>query len=276
MTNTSKRLLILALWVLYVLLVLWVLYPAASSGGVPANLDTDETETANTYPLASSWDTAGIFEGPGARREIRRVRSGQGENKILEITGLYYEGEDPGPAFESMGLARAASIRDQYFQDLPADQIKLLSLPMRADSNARTGYFSAARFSWIQPEETVKEDVEELEDRILIRFPFNSTEKVYNPVVDEYLQALADTLVRTGETVQLTGHTDNIGGEEFNLTLGQQRADAIQAILRRYGVPSSQITTISKGKSLPVDSNQSEEGRQNNRRVEVVRIRTNQ
>lgn len=276
MTTTSKRLLILALWVLYVVLVLWVVYPAASSGGVPADAAPEDTEAANSFPLASSWDTAGIYEGPGARREIRRIKSGGGDDRILEITGLYYEGEDPGPDFESMGLARAAVIRNRYFGDLSAERVKLLSLPLRPDSNALSGFFSAARFSWIQPEETVKEDVEELEDRILIRFPFNSTEKVYNPVVDDYLRALADTLKQTGETVELTGHTDNVGGEEFNLKLGQQRADAIKNILVRYGVPAGQIVTISKGKSLPVDSNQSEEGRQNNRRVEVVRIRSSQ
>jgi len=273
MSKTSKRLLILALWAIYVLLVFWFLYPKISGGDTPAIDPTETNANINSFPMASSWDTAGIFEGPGLQAELKRIRSGGGENRILEITGLYYEGEDPDGIFESMGLARAAVLKNRYFKNLDAKQVKLLSLPLEADSTTRSGYFSAARFAWIQPEETVKENVEELEGRILIRFPFNSTEKVYNPIVDNYLKQLADTVAQSKELIQLTGHTDNVGSNEFNLDLGQQRADAIKSILVRFGVSETQITTISKGKNLPVDSNQSEEGRQNNRRVEVVRLR---
>ena len=171
-----------------------------------------------------------------------------------------------------MGLARAAKIRELYFSEIPEERIKLSARPFGANDAVRSGFFPAANFNWIQPEETVKEDVEILDDRILIRFPYNSTEKVYNAAVEEYLRKLAPQVIESGERISLTGHTDNIGGDEFNQDLGLRRAEAIKALLVELGVPASQITTSSKGKTLPVDTNSTEGGRQNNRRVELVRI----
>jgi outer membrane protein OmpA-like peptidoglycan-associated protein len=68
----------------------------------------------------------------------------------------------------------------------------------------------------------------------------------------------------------IEGHTDNVGSESYNLELSQRRADAVRAFLLQNGVNAAQITTRGYGKASPVASNDTEAGRQQNRRVEII------
>lgn len=70
--------------------------------------------------------------------------------------------------------------------------------------------------------------------------------------------------------VLIEGHTDNVGSDEYNQSLSERRAAAVQAALFERGVASSQISTVGKGESTPVASNDNAGGRQQNRRVELV------
>jgi OmpA-OmpF porin, OOP family len=71
------------------------------------------------------------------------------------------------------------------------------------------------------------------------------------------------------ETVIAVGYTDSIGSVDYNLGLGQRRADAVKAYLVSKGVAADRIYTESKGKADPIASNATAEGRAKNRRVEV-------
>lgn len=77
-------------------------------------------------------------------------------------------------------------------------------------------------------------------------------------------------LAYPGLKLQLEGHTDSVGGDEYNLKLSQNRADAVRDFLTEQGVPVTNITSIGLGKSDPVASNDTAAGRQQNRRVELV------
>lgn len=69
----------------------------------------------------------------------------------------------------------------------------------------------------------------------------------------------------------LAGHTDNIGGEEYNMKLSQRRADAFrQFLVEKNGIDANRITLNWFGKDKPVASNDTEEGRAQNRRVTAV------
>jgi OmpA-OmpF porin, OOP family len=70
--------------------------------------------------------------------------------------------------------------------------------------------------------------------------------------------------------VLIEGHTDSVGSDEYNQDLSQRRASSVQAALFERGVEASQISTIGKGETTPVASNDSPVGRQQNRRVELV------
>ena len=79
------------------------------------------------------------------------------------------------------------------------------------------------------------------------------------------------TLVRAyGYTVRLAGHTDNIGKPEDNKELSQRRAESVKRQLVAYGCDAEKIKAYGYGDTKPVASNETEEGRQQSRRVEIT------
>ena len=77
-------------------------------------------------------------------------------------------------------------------------------------------------------------------------------------------------LAHAGLTLQVEGHTDSVGTDEFNMELSGRRADAVRDYLAQEGVPASSMSAKGFGKTQPVASNDTPEGRQRNRRVELV------
>lgn len=70
--------------------------------------------------------------------------------------------------------------------------------------------------------------------------------------------------------VRVEGHTDNVGDSEYNLGLSLRRANNVAAILVSEGFPGGNVESRGYGSQRPVASNDSEEGRQQNRRVEII------
>lgn len=89
----------------------------------------------------------------------------------------------------------------------------------------------------------------------------------YRGVVEAHANFLKS---RRGAKVTLEGHTDERGGREYNLALGQRRAEAVRNALTVLGVPDSQIDPISWGVEKPASLDKTEQGYQLNRRVEFT------
>lgn len=88
------------------------------------------------------------------------------------------------------------------------------------------------------------------------------------PTLDEIAKLLADT---PNLDLVVVGHTDNVGSLDHNMTLSKQRAAAVeQALVQDYGVDAARLTSWGIGYLSPVASNQNEDGRALNRRVELV------
>jgi outer membrane protein OmpA-like peptidoglycan-associated protein len=77
-------------------------------------------------------------------------------------------------------------------------------------------------------------------------------------------------LAHPGLNLQIEGHTDSVGSDEMNQSLSERRADSVRDFLAEQGVPGSAISARGFGKTQPVASNDTVEGRQRNRRVELV------
>ncbi|HTP40166.1 MAG TPA: peptidoglycan-associated lipoprotein Pal [Steroidobacteraceae bacterium] len=103
----------------------------------------------------------------------------------------------------------------------------------------------------------------------IIYFDFDSSDirPEFNPV----LSALAKQLVANGtRKIRLEGHTDERGSPEYNIGLGERRAQAVRRALMLQGVSESQLSTVSYGEERPADPGQNEIAWAKNRRVEIV------
>lgn len=102
-----------------------------------------------------------------------------------------------------------------------------------------------------------------------ITFPTgqSSVMSSFYPVLD----AVADVLKEYNKTtVTISGHTDNVGRADANMTLSQSRANAVSQYLISRGLAGARISSVGYGQSRPVADNSTENGRAQNRRVEVV------
>jgi len=100
---------------------------------------------------------------------------------------------------------------------------------------------------------------------------FDTGKATLKPGAMESLNRLATYLSQNPQTkVLVEGHTDSVGSDDYNIGLSERRARAVATELESRGIPDSQIQTLGRGKDMPVASNATPAGRQQNRRVEIV------
>ena len=100
---------------------------------------------------------------------------------------------------------------------------------------------------------------------------FDTGRFTLRPAAREKLAKISGILLAyPGLKLQVEGHTDSVGSDEFNQRLSEQRAGAVRDYLVEQGVSSDSVTVRGFGKTRPVVSNDTPEGRQQNRRVEIV------
>ncbi|WP_175962140.1 OmpA family protein [Burkholderia pyrrocinia] len=85
--------------------------------------------------------------------------------------------------------------------------------------------------------------------------------------LDRLLSERAD---RTYSQVTITGFTDTVGSDDYNLALSKRRAESVAAYLKAHGLKADTLTVTGRGKADPVASNATPEGRASNRRVEIT------
>ena len=100
---------------------------------------------------------------------------------------------------------------------------------------------------------------------------FDTAKATLKPGAYATVDRLATVLKEdSARKVLIEGHTDSVGTDEYNQSLSERRAQSVQAALFERGVEASQISTVGKGETTPVASNDNPAGRQQNRRVELV------
>ncbi len=110
---------------------------------------------------------------------------------------------------------------------------------------------------------------------IILNMPGNITFRTgsadLNAQFFKVLDGVASVARKYDKTIiEIAGHTDNVGGAEFNKQLSQRRANAVAQYLMSRGVAESRIMTVAGGEDHPIASNATEQGRAANRRVEVT------
>jgi outer membrane protein OmpA-like peptidoglycan-associated protein len=164
---------------------------------------------------------------------------------------------------------------------------KQLQLVAEADSDRNR---AAAAASDTQLQQAVR-DREELRARLLQQFNliletrdtarglvvnmsdvlFDSGRYTLRPLAREKLAKISGIVLGYPSLkLAVEGNTDSVGTEAFNQHLSEQRAEGVRTYLTQQGVPESSTTSTGFGKTRPVASNDTSEGRQQNRRVELV------
>lgn len=102
-----------------------------------------------------------------------------------------------------------------------------------------------------------------------VYFGFDSyeVEQKYAPAVQAHAQFLK---VHPDVSIQIQGNTDERGGREYNLALGQKRSEAVKQRLQMLGVPADRVEAVSYGKEKPMATGHTEEAWAQNRRADIV------
>ena len=121
-------------------------------------------------------------------------------------------------------------------------------------------------------------EVENQGDRLSIVGDSNSIECAFDSAA---LSSTAQTRIRTiadtltlfpGDRIEVVGHTDSVGSAEYNMDLSKRRALAVTDVFDASGFPPAQLNAFAAGETEPFASNETDRGRAQNRRVEIVFI----
>jgi outer membrane protein OmpA-like peptidoglycan-associated protein len=171
--------------------------------------------------------------------------------------------------------------------DLQAQQAKSAQATAEADSERNR---AAAASSDLQAQQAIH-DREELRAKLLQQFNliletrdtarglvvnmsdvlFDSGQYTLRPLAREKLAKISGiVLAYPSLMLAVEGNTDSVGTEEFNQTLSEKRAESVRSFLTKEGIPEASTTAEGFGKTRPIASNDTAEGRQQNRRVELI------
>lgn len=119
----------------------------------------------------------------------------------------------------------------------------------------------------------IEEEVQEILKTAFENLEFETAKDIIKAESIPSLTELADVLVKRPEwKLQIAGHTDNVGDEQANLVLSKKRAEAVKNFMMSKGIDGSRLFVLFFGESMPIADNDTKEGRQKNRRVEMTII----
>ena len=202
-------------------------------------------------------------------------------SKQVIISGFYSSDENNSSAFPNLGLARANTIKNALAAlGVPVKQLNnegTLNDDFKADSNGSLFGPLAFNMLTVSDEDNTSEmdALKTLCDGIKdtpLHLYFNYGEASIT-LSDTQRQTFADIskcIDKLGVKAQVEGHTDSESSTEFNLKLGQKRADFAKAYLVNNGILESNIIATSKGESEPIATNSTEEGKAKNRRTVIT------
>ena len=117
----------------------------------------------------------------------------------------------------------------------------------------------------------IEEEEQEIINTAFANLEFESGKNIIKESSYESLEALADLLIKKGDwKLKIAGHTDSQGAEQANLILSKKRAEAVRDFLVQRGIAPERLIVQYFGEEQPIDTNDTPEGRQRNRRVEMT------
>jgi outer membrane protein OmpA-like peptidoglycan-associated protein len=180
---------------------------------------------------------------------------------------------DAAKAQSDMAASQAASAAavtaaqaDADQSRLAAQQAQLNAQQAETDKAAMRARLSEQLNSILQTRDTARGLIVSMSDVL-----FDTGKYSLKPGAREKLAKVAGILLAyPGLNIEVGGYTDNVGGDEMNQKLSENRATSVRDYLVQQGVTTNSVSARGFGNSLPVASNDSSAGRQQNRRVELL------
>ena len=238
-----------------------------------AQCNTDVTAVATTAgPLLFNRDNEEVNRNVTWDKLKTSILEGMTPGNVLELTGEYFGAETNDTDHENLGVARATAVGELLKEDNP--DLKYIAkgkLVEERDGMSTNGFENLA-YNWVasRDEKEMTIEISETDDAKIL-FPFNSTDRIESTEVSNYLTSVANRLKADSSIkAYIVGYTDNIGEPGANRRLSERRAKKIRDILKGQGVSRNQIVTSGRGEADSIASNGTDEGRQENRRVEIT------
>ena len=163
-------------------------------------------------------------------------------------------------------LAKAAAIEQQQAAQADAEKARQAAAKAESEKAELRAQLLNQLNSILQTRDSARGLIVNMSDVL-----FDTGSSTLKPGAREKLAKISGiVLAHLGLNLQIEGHTDSVGSNEFNQQLSERRADTVRNFLAEQGVPGSAIVARGFGKTQPVASNDTAEGRQRNRRVELV------
>lgn len=169
-------------------------------------------------------------------------------------------------AAEQAARDRAAAVSQQRAAEAEAEKARQAAAQAEAEKAQLRAQLLSQLNSILQTRDSARGLIVNMSDVL-----FDTGSYTLKPGAREKLAKISGiVLAHPGLNLQIEGHTDSVGTDEFNQQLSERRADSVRDFLAEQGVPGSAISARGFGKTQPVASNDTAEGRQRNRRVELV------
>jgi outer membrane protein OmpA-like peptidoglycan-associated protein len=169
-------------------------------------------------------------------------------------------------AAEQAARDRAAAVSQQRAAEAETEKAKQAAAQAEAEKAQLRAQLLSQLNSILQTRDSARGLIVNMSDVL-----FDTGSYTLKPGAREKLAKISGiVLAHPGLNLQIEGHTDSVGTDEFNQQLSERRADSVRDFLAQQGVPGSAISARGFGKTQPVATNDTAEGRQRNRRVELV------
>ena len=173
---------------------------------------------------------------------------------------------DAAKAQSDMAANQAASAAAVNAAQADADQSRLAAQQADSDKAAMRARLSEQLNSILQTRDSARGLIVSMSDVL-----FDTGQYSLKPGAREKLAKVAGILLAyPGLNIEVGGYTDNVGGDDMNQKLSENRAGAVRDYLVQEGVTTNSVSARGFGNTLPVASNDSSAGRQQNRRVELL------
>src|ERR1700676_2127959 len=169
-------------------------------------------------------------------------------------------------AAEQAARDKAAAVDQQRAAEAEAEKARQAAARAEAEKSELRAQLLNQLNSILQTRDSARGLIVNMSDVL-----FDTGSYTLKPGAREKLAKISGILLaHPGLTMQIEGHTDSVGTDDFNQQLSERRSDSVRDYLAEEGVPASTMSARGFGKTQPVASNDSAEGRQRNRRVELV------